>query len=632
VTLTLRILHLEDSDNDAELLAHHLATSELRASIHRVAGRAEFFSALSAGDFDLIISDHAIPSFSGVEALTLAQKVAPDKPFIFLSGTLGEDAAIETLRNGATDYVLKDRVQQIVPAVQRALRLADEVRKRKDAERRIHEQAALLDKAQDAIVVNDTAGHVKYWNDSAARIFGWSASEASGRDVAELLRAERPQLQEAWRRVLESDEWNGEMRLINKAGVDVLVASRWSLVRDADGQPLSVLTINTDITERKRLEVSVLRMQRMESIGVLAGGIAHDLNNALSPILAAAQLLQTDEKDPAKQRWLETIVESVLHSSTLLRQILAFARGSEARMSEFQPSHIIREVHKVLRDTIPPTITFRTDIGPEPWTIKGDSTQLNQVLMNLCLNARDAMPSGGEIVIIQENIQADADVVRPFADAKPGPYCRIIVRDSGTGIAEHHLQRIFDPFFTTKEIGKGTGLGLAMVQSIVKHHGGFIDVASQVGKGTSFSIYLPALTQPQSTETVGGVMMAPRGQGEWILVVDDEESNRSTLKASLELNGYRVITASDGAEALAVAADRRAELRAVLTDIVMPYMDGVSLIRALNRLAPSLKAIAMSGALEPDKNAQIAAMPDVPCLQKPFTTEKLLFTLADVLR
>jgi two-component system cell cycle sensor histidine kinase/response regulator CckA len=511
--------------------------------------------------------------------------------------------------------------------------IRSDITERKRAEEQILEQAALLDQAQDAILVRDLDHNIRFWNKGAEKIYGWTAEEVTGKNVKDLLFKEPSvQFAEARKAVLADGEWQGEIRQTRRDGEEITVESRWTLVRDEKGQPNSILVINTDITEKKRMESQFLRAQRMESIGTLAGGIAHDLNNVLSPILMAIDMLQLKTTDEASKKWLDVLRTNAERGGNMVRQVLSFARGVEGERVALQPKHLIKEIVKILRETLPKSLEISFQIPNDLWIISADATQMHQVLMNLCVNARDAMPEGGSIAIKAENVFVDENYARMHLEAKPGRFVMISVADTGPGMTPEIQSRIFEPFFTTKEMTKGTGLGLSTALTIVKSHGGFINVYSELHKGSQFTLYLPAVDMPGAADAAALQTNLPLGHGELVLVVDDEESIREITRGTLETFGYKVLTASDGTEALALYADKKNEIAVVLTDMVMPFMDGSATIRALQRMDPKVRIIAASG-LGAGQRAGEGALEGVSVfLNKPYTAEKLLNTLAQVLK
>ncbi|HEX3187035.1 MAG TPA: PAS domain S-box protein [Pyrinomonadaceae bacterium] len=511
--------------------------------------------------------------------------------------------------------------------------IRNDITERKRAEEQIREQAALLDQAQDAIMVRDLDHKILFWNKGAEHIYGWTAAEAIGKDARDLIfKHSSEQFEIARKSVIEKGEWMGEMHQTQRDGTALVIESRWTLVRDEKGVPKSILVINTDITAKKGMEAQFLRAQRMESIGTLAGGIAHDLNNVLSPILMAIDMLKLKATDESSRKWLDVLRTNAQRGGDMVRQVLSFARGVEGERVAMQPKHMIKEIIKILRETLPKSIEISFQIPNDLWIVSADATQIHQVLMNLCVNARDAMPDGGSIAIAAENIFLDENYARMHIEAKAGRFVMISVSDTGPGMSAEIQSRIFEPFFTTKEMTKGTGLGLSTALTIVKSHGGFINVYSELHKGSQFAVYLPALDKSGGADADAMQVDLPLGNGELILVVDDEESIREITRGTLETFGYKVLTANDGTEALALYADKKNEIAVVLTDMVMPFMDGPATIRALQRMNPDVRIIAASGLGAGQRGSEGALEGVAVFLNKPYTAEKLLKTLAEVLK
>jgi PAS domain S-box-containing protein len=498
---------------------------------------------------------------------------------------------------------------------------------RRRADLRIREQAALLDKAQDAIIVHDLNWQAQYWNKSAENLYGWGFEEVKQMNLRTgLSKTDDARLLEALQNALAKGEWSGELKQTTKDGRSLLVQSRWTLVRDSEGQPKSVFVINTDVTEQKNLEAQFLRTQRMESIGTLAGGIAHDLNNVLTPILMGVELMKMKTKDEHSQKLLTTMASSARRGSDMVKQVLTFARGHIGERSHLQIGHLIREMQKIVKETFPKTIDFSAEIG-ELSPILGDATQIHQIILNLCVNARDAMPDGGSIMVRAKNVtlsQAEAD---KFAGAKPINYVLLSTTDTGTGIPAGIIDKIFEPFFTTKEIGKGTGLGLSTVISIIKSHGGFLDLQTEVGKGTTFNVYLPAADSPVAARSAAVPDEDLFGKGETVMVVDDEPAVLELTKNLLIHYGYKVVTAIHGADAVVLCSQYKEMIKVVLMDIMMPVMDGTAAIRALKAQQPRLQFIAISGLMQGDKLKEQIGGEEVTFLAKPYPSEKLLLHL-----
>jgi PAS domain S-box-containing protein len=506
-----------------------------------------------------------------------------------------------------------------------------DITKRKKAEEMIREQAALLDKAHDAIGLRNLEQNLIYWNKGAEYLYGWTAEEVIGKNADELLyMGKTSKLIEAEKSVIEKGEWIGELHQVTKDGKEIIVESRWTLVYDSEGKPKSILVINTDFTEKKKIESQLLRAQRMESIGTLAGGIAHDLNNVLTPIMLSLQILNEKLKDEQSQKLLTILEQNSQRGADLIKQVLSFARGVEGERNPLQAKHIITEIEKVAKETFPRNSEIKTDIQKDLFTIQGDATQLHQVIMNLCINARDAMPDGGILSISAENYFIDENYARMNIETKAGSYVVISVSDTGIGIPPKILDRIFEPFFTTKEFGKGTGLGLSTVLAIVKSHGGFINVYSEVGKGTTFRVYLPSIkTEPQNIKEEQLELLI--GQEELVLVAEDEDSIREVTVSTLEEYGYNVLAANDGADAVALYAQNKDKIKVVLMDMMMPVLDGHASIKAIRKINHGVKIIAVSGLAEKDKLAKIADTRVQAFLPKPYTAERLLKTIREVI-
>jgi PAS domain S-box-containing protein len=520
---------------------------------------------------------------------------------------------------------------QSYPEEQLIYGAAVDITNRKLYEQKIREQADLIDIATDAIFVHDLENHILFWSKGAQRLYGWQSSEMLGQDWRHLLRQEAyTAMENIFQTILEKGLWQGELQKITRSDDSVVVMSRRSLMLDEAGQPKSILTVDTDITEKKLLESQLLRTQRLESLGTMASGIAHDLNNILTPIIGIVQLLplKVANLDDQTQRLLNILDESSHRGADLVKQILSFTRGIEGKSTNTQVNHLLREVYKIIQQTFPKTIELSPEFAPDLWLIPADATLLHQVFMNLCVNARDAMPNGGTLSMGAENLVIDENYARMHIDAQAGFYVVVTIADTGMGILPKILDRIFEPFFTTKEIGKGTGLGLSTVQGIIKSHRGFINVYSELGKGTRFKIYLPA-TKASEIDTVVKSDV-PMGHGELILVVDDEVSIQEITKVTLELHGYRTMTASDGIEAIALYAEHKHDVSVILLDLMMPELDSATIIRTLHKLNPQVQIIAMSG-LATNEVAINAMQEGIQSfLAKPFTAPELLNLLADL--
>jgi two-component system, cell cycle sensor histidine kinase and response regulator CckA len=491
----------------------------------------------------------------------------------------------------------------------------------------------MLNRAHDAIIVrNFEDRRIVFWNSGAERLYGWSAIEAIEQPVGELILANPEELETISKVLLSTGEFRGQLKEVTKDKRELTVDVWSTLVRNRDGTPRSVLSINTDITEQKKLETQLLRAQRLESIGTLASGVAHDLNNILTPILVCSQTLQLDLAEKDRQSAIALIEQSARRGAEIVKQVLTFARGVEGERVLIKPSHLIEEMVDIARKTFPKSIEITARYLDDLWSIEADPTQLHQVLLNLSVNARDAMPNGGSLVISAENFNVDEHYASMTPDAKTGRFVALRVSDSGTGMPRAMIDKIFDPFFTTKGVGKGTGLGLSTTLGIVKSHGGFISVYSDQGKGTTFKIFLPAAIIEKDIQRLKTSVVPIPGNGELILVVDDEPNILGITKMILEKYRYGVLSANDGPEALGIFAQQMQSIRLVLTDISMPYMDGAALARALRKMKSDLPIIASTGQGEQSRLAEFQALGVKNFLTKPYDTQQLLATIHDTLQ
>jgi len=504
---------------------------------------------------------------------------------------------------------------------------------RYESEKKLRDQASILNEAGDSIVVTDTRNRVTFWNRSAERTFGWTSIEAMGREDLELFgSAANAEIKAARITTEQNQEWRGEIRLQDRHGQSLVMDSRVTMIRDETGKPQGRLSISTDVTAKKRIEEQFFRAQRLESLGMLAAGIAHDLNNVLSPILLAAPMLRDHATDPSDLRMISTLEKSAERGASLVRQILGFAHGADGEQQVLQAKHLLRDVAAFVSETFPKSIRFENHIPNNLWRVKANPTQLHQVLLNLCVNARDAMPAGGTLTLRAENRILDEVTVAEHETGRPGPFLAIQVEDTGTGIPPEVLGRIWEPFFTTKATGKGTGLGLSTVRGILDSHAAFVSVRSVPGAGTTFQAFFPALDSSLDPCAVAQpAVVVPRGAGELVLVVDDEVSIRNMCATVLSRHGYRVLTAGDGAEAIALFAPRNKEIKLVITDVSMPNLDGAALAGVIRRLSPTVKIIAVSGLAPGGASEPPLQVFTSTFLLKPFRPDALLKLVHEVL-
>ncbi|MBC8009546.1 MAG: PAS domain S-box protein [Burkholderiales bacterium] len=569
----------------------------------------------------------------------LEKFLAGISPALSASGTwphLKKDGSELTMEIFSHGTVYNHHPARLVVAIDITARAAAEEKLRKSEER----FQLVCNATSDAVWDWDLAANLLWWSDSFCALFGYTREEISPEVSWWADRIHIDDRERAHASILTAiknpavTHWSDEYRFLRKDGAYAVVQDRGRVIRDADGKGVRMVGGMTDTTEHKKLMSQYLRAQRMESIGTLAGGIAHDLNNVLSPILMSVDLMRLKEADAPTTKIINTIEQSARRGADLVRQVLTFARGADGgRHVAIKVEHLIKDVARIADETFPRAIKTEVRLERDLWAITGDATQLHQVILNLVVNARDAMPDGGTLTLSAENITIDEQYAATSREAKPGAYLCATITDTGSGIPADKLDRIFEPFFTTKEIGKGTGLGLATAHAIVKSHHGFIIVQSELGKGSTFKIYLP--TDPKLRSTVvapHAVTEIPRGHGETVLVVDDEAAILSTTQQTLEAFGYKVMVAQDGAEAIALYAQHRSTITVVITDMVMPIMDGIATINALMRVNPQVIVIAASGLYSNGRVAKAAGAGVKHFLPKPYTAETLLITLREVLR
>lgn len=623
----------------------------------RVDSEAGVIAGLRA-DLDIILSDYSLPGFSALRALEIVRESGLEIPVIIISGTIGEDTAVAAMKLGAADYLLKDRLGRLGPAIHQAMAQADQRRDRAEAERSLTLFRTLVDHSGDTIgIVDPETALFLDVNAQGPAELGHTREEFLKLSLIDI----DPTLTEdKWRKLTEkirlagSLAWEGSHVRKDGSTFPVEFSAKWfrlerdyivTVVRniserkrteqrfrrlvDCDAQGVFFRKTTGEITDLKKLELRFLRAQRMESIGTLAGGIAHDLNNVLAPIMMSLALLKTRFPDPSSHELLSIISASAQHGMDIVRQVLSFARGVEGRHLEVQVRHLILEIESLANETFLKQIEVRTHVPSDLWTVPGDPTQLQQVLLNLCLNARDAMPAGGTLTLSAENLTLDDQRAAMDPGAHSGRYVLIRIHDSGIGMSPEILREIFDPFFTTKEVGQGSGLGLSTSLGIIKSHGGFIQVESEPGRGSCFLIYLPAWAGAPAAAVPAASM--PQGKGELILVIDDDAAVREITRLTLEIFDYQVLLASDGAEAVALYTARGAEIALVLTDMTMPVMDGPATIALLRKLDPEVRIIAVSGLATDDRIARAAELGIRRFLVKPYTAEALLVALRQVL-
>jgi len=628
--MTVRILLLEDNDADAELVEVELRRAELDFTARRVVTRPDFERALREFHPDIIVSDHQLPQFSGVAALELARARAPHAPFILLTGSLDEETAVEYMKAGAADYILKGRLTRLGPAVRGALereRMKRQLREREEYFR------SLIEQAMDIIAVLDADGAVRYASPSVLPLLGYGAEELVGQHILDLVHpddvgpalrvfAEGVATGQGGRLLgLQVRHRDGSYRSLEAIGRYLL-----------DDPVVRGVVINArDVTERRSLERQLLQAQKMEAVGRLAGGIAHDFNNVLTAIFGYADLL-TEEfpaGSPARQD-LEEIRKAATRASALTRQLLAFSRQQVLAPVVLSVNDLVDDVGKMLRRLVGEDVELRLILARDAGNVRADSGQLQQVIMNLVVNARDAMPTGGKLVIET----ADAELTEQYAELHqaviPGRYVMLAVSDTGVGMDAQTKARIFEPFFTTKEKGKGTGLGLSTVYGIVKQSGGYVWVYSEPGHGTTFKLYLPRVDAPAEPQAPPRETATLTGT-ETILLAEDDEILRPLTKGLLTKLGYTVLDAKSAEQALAVAGARQGPIHLLVADVVMPGASGRELARRLAQSRPETRVLYVSGYTDDAIVHHGMLEPGLKFLQKPFTPAALARKVREVL-
>jgi PAS domain S-box-containing protein len=631
-TSPIRILHLEDDDSDTLLIRSVLETEGIECQFLHARTREAFLAYLEGEEFDLIFADNELKSFDGVTALAMAREKRPDVPYLFVSGTIDEELAIETLKQGATDYVFKQRLNRLAPAVRRALAEAQDRKERRATESALLRQARLLDLASDAIVIGDLSGRVCYWNQGAERLYGWTRSEAIGKVFDELLDTQYPSPPKQMQaRLLEEGRWEGELVQSRRDGERLTILSRWTLEHGSEGRTAAALIINTDLTPRTRLEAQLRQSQKMEAIGTLAGGVAHDFNNMLTSIIGFSHLLgQELESDSPLKEFVDEIRKAADRAASLTRQLLTFSRRQVLNPVVLDLNSVVQNLSGMFRRLIGEDIEFEIVLGKKLACVKVDPSQIEQAIVNLVINARDAMPRGGRLTIATSNAEIPAEPGQPPQTAD-GSCVVLAVSDTGTGMDAETRARIFEPFFTTKPIGKGTGLGLSTVYGLVQQSGGDISVSSELGRGTTFRISLPRTGEQASEAEAPSTEKDAADGSEVVLLVDDEEAVRSLARRILKAKGYNVLEAGSGEDALERARKHPGRIDLLLTDVVMPGRSGPEIAQVLSRERPDLKVLYVSGYTHDDTLTRGLLESGVSFLQKPFGFEILARRVRDVL-
>ena len=629
---TLHILHLEDNPNDAALVQSELEAAGLTCDINRVESRAVFVAALERGGIDLVFSDFTLPAFDGLSALNIVHTRWPDLPVILISGTLGEEKAVAALKSGATDYILKGHLARLAPAVRRAMQEAGERAERRRTATVLQETEQrfeiLFSESVLGIALVGADGHPFLANAALQKMLGYTNEELSRIPFIYLAHPDDFETdRELYQQLLEGarKSYQIENRFLGKDGRVVWVRLSVSVAREAKEAASFSIAMIEDISERRKLEARFIEAQKMEVIGQLAGGVAHDFNNILAVIMGYTDfIVEALSPDSPVQKYAEEIRHASERAAGLTRQLLVFSRKQSVQPVVLDLNVVVQDLNKMLLRLIDENIESTIVPGKRIGRIKADPGYVGQVLMNLVVNARDAMPNGGKLTITTQNLTLDENDAQAHPDAPPGDYVMLSVSDTGTGMTEEVKAHLFEAFFTTKAKGKGTGLGLATCRTIVQQSGGHLGVYSKLGEGTIFKIYFPRVEQPldvSARPTATGPL--PRGT-ETLLVVEDEPAVRHLARKVLQTQGYEVLSAANGQDGLHEArAHKGAPIRLVVTDVIMPLMGGKVMAEWLKTTYPELKILFTSGYTD-DAITQLGVLePGLAFLPKPYTPETL---------
>jgi two-component system, cell cycle sensor histidine kinase and response regulator CckA len=633
----LRVLIVEDCEDDALLLVRYLQRGGYDPTWVRVDTAAAMRSALDEQTWDIVISDYRMPCFSAFAALNMLKEMRFDLPFIIVSGAIGEETAAGAMKAGAHDYIMKDNVKRLIPAIERELREAEVRRERARAERALRESEgryrSLVENLHMGVTLIDRDHTIVMTNAARCRTAGFPAAELIGRrcyDALEKNASVCPNCPSV-RAMATGEPAETEREILGSDGVVRTARIRAFAVIGADGAVTGCIEVLEDVTERKQMEHQLRQAAQLEAIGRLAGGVAHDFNNLLTAILGYSNMLlqQLPEESLYRDKVLQ-IGYAAEHAAGLTRQLLAFSRRQERDSKILELNTVVIGFEKILRRLVGEDIELWSSYDPALVPVRADAGQIGQILLNLVVNARDAMPNGGRLTIRTENVARD-DPSANLTSATPRPYVMLSVEDTGVGMDEDTQSRVFDPFFTTKAEGKGTGLGLSTVNRIVREHAGYITVKSTPGRGTSFGIYLPGVEEHAETAPEPAVPRPLSRGSETLLVVEDEGIVRRVACEVLELLGYRVLDAANAADALSISRSYKGPLDLLVTDVVMPGMGGERLFRRLSQERQETRVLFVSGYSEQSFVSRGILAPGSNFLAKPFTLESLALKVREVL-
>lgn len=637
----LRVLLVEHEPTDVELCTKALRDAGYSLEIHVVATPEEFAHRVDTCAYDVVLSDYNIPGWSGMDVLRLLRDNGKETPFLLVTGALGEETAVSCIQQGVADYILKDRLARLPHAIDRVIgeqRLREErVRTSLALRQSESRHRELVENAIYGIYRETAQGGFLQVNPALVRMLGYETSE----ELMNLSALDAYRYPQDRGRLL-IDEYRRTGRVLGvevewkrKDGLPLLVRLSGRGVSNEAGDLQELEIIVEDITEIRALEKQLHQVRKFEAIGQLAGGIAHDFNNVIGAMMGWAEL--GSEQAPADSRlsdYFKKIRTQAGRAAGLTRQLLAFARRQILEPQDIQLNTIVTDVLSLLEKVIGKDVEIKTSLAADLAPVRADASQVEQVLMNLCLNARDAMPNGGRLTIESRNTNLDDDACRRTPGLSPGVHSELVVSDNGIGMDVQTRDHIFEPFFTTKEPGKGTGLGLATVFGIVRQHGGFVSVDSEPGRGTTFRIYLPAVksaTSPAPSSCPKPDETVFRGGTETILVADDHEGIRDMVRTALADCGYRVLLAVNGEEAVRIFEENKRDISLAVLDMVMPRVGGLEAARRMRQIQKELPVIFTTGYSSENEALTKVVQSGGVVLQKPFDPKKLARRVRELL-
>ncbi len=628
---SLKVLLVEDMENDAVLIIRELRKQGYDPIHERVDTAEAMQAALENNNWDIILTDHNMPSFNSGGALEIRKQKAPHLPIILISGTIGEEATVQAVKAGIDDFINKADLGRLAPVMERVLRETENRNRREHAEMSLMRLDAAINTIDETIIITDTQGIIQYVNPAFERSTGYSSDEALGANIHMLESGKHDQefYQYMQQAVARGDIWKGLVVNKKKDGSLYDVEATLSCTRLPDETVSNYITVQRDVTQELKLEQQYRQAQKMEAIGALAGGIAHDFNNILAAIMGYTQIaIDTVQDRPATRKHLQAILKATDRAVSLVKQILTFSRKTEHETQPVMPKIVIKEALKLLRASLPSTIEIRQNLRSDS-VVLADPTQIHQIIMNLCTNAGHAMQKqGGRLEINLDDVTLDAETAEQYPGLNPGKHVKLLISDTGNGISPEIIERIFDPFFTTKPHGEGTGLGLSVVHGIVQTCKGVINVQSEKRQGTTFEILLPVIQAEVSIDKQepGPV---PRGT-ESILFVDDEPMLVDISKKILESLGYRVTVCTASNDALSLFKIDPMSFDAVITDYTMPQMTGIELAQEVMSIRPEIPVLLCTGCTETVTQQKALSIGICDCILKPLKTDKLARTLRKI--